>query len=148
MDKSNPVGVAFLHSGAVFRRPSNCLFQRILHDGAGLVQLTGIQIHAGTWIVISVHIPGHGVVNDRQAVTKKNRIPQRCKNAAFPNQWRRIQQSDGTVMKIDVNRKITPGHSLHNFGNYFHSRLLSQTKKIIYYNKQTSFLQLEAHVSL
>lgn len=50
---------------------SNRFSQRVFHNGASLIQFTGVKVNTGAGITVAIHIPGHCVIDDRQAVTEK-----------------------------------------------------------------------------
>ena len=76
------------------KRRSNRLFEGVLHHGAGLVQLTGVQVDAGGWIAVSVQIPGDCVVEDCQSFPKDGIVPQGGEHAAFFQQGRGVVGAD------------------------------------------------------
>lgn len=44
---------------------SNCFSQRVFHNGASLVQFTGVKVNTGAGITVAIHIPGRRVIDDR-----------------------------------------------------------------------------------
>ena len=76
------------------KRRSNRLFEGVLHHGAGLVQLAGVQVDAGGWVAVPAQIPGNCVVEDCQSFPKDGVVPQGGEHAAFFQQGRGVVGAD------------------------------------------------------
>ena len=76
------------------KRQSNSLFEGVLHHGAGLVQLTGVQVDAGGWIAVPVQIPDNRIVENGEALSKDDVVPQGGEHAAFFQQGRGVVGAD------------------------------------------------------
>ena len=65
-----------------------------LHHGTGLVQLTGVQVDAGGWIAVPVQIPDNRIVENGEALSKDDVVPQGGEHAAFFQQGRGVVGAD------------------------------------------------------
>lgn len=107
------------------------MFQGVLHNGTGVIHLAGIQIDTGAGITIAVYISGGRIIHHHQAIAKEIMIPQRREYPVLPHQRGCIQQANHFVMKIEINRIILSGYSLHDFRKHVHRLLLFQMKGLI-----------------